>query len=92
MYPSHILSFFLVILALASCFISFDLAKKSRQWVAALAVLQTFIGPMFLGLSAMIMFFQGWRLDPILLFMVFLLHVYCGISIVKDWAISKSQK
>jgi small-conductance mechanosensitive channel len=54
-----------------------------------LYVLQALIMPICLGLAAVILFFQGWRLDPILQLSVYLLTfamIYLG---AKDYILSR---
>ncbi|MGK7873841.1 MAG: Ycf66 family protein [Xenococcaceae cyanobacterium] len=47
-------------------------------------ILQAIIAPLILLICGFILIFQGWRLDPILQFAIFLLHILVIYLGVKD--------
>ncbi|HEY9636632.1 MAG TPA: hypothetical protein V6D14_24750 [Coleofasciculaceae cyanobacterium] len=76
-----------VILAIAYLAISIALAIVRRRDLGvtgvALYIVQTIFAPLILLVSGFVLFFQGWRLDPTLLFAFLLLHlllIYLGIT------------
>lgn len=74
-----------LLLALGSISLSVLLAIQIKNIPGiVLYVIQGFLASSILFLSGLIFFFQGWRLDPILQFAVFLLHVLIIYLIGKD--------
>jgi hypothetical protein len=77
-----------IILALVYLVISIVLTITRNRAIGELGIVfyvfQAIIAPIFLLLAGSIFFFQGWRLDPILTFAVFLLHLLIIYLAVKD--------
>jgi hypothetical protein len=48
-------------------------------------LLQTFLGPVLLLASGLILLIQGWRLDPLLLLQNLLMSMLVGYLILADW-------
>jgi hypothetical protein len=61
-------------------------AVRSRQYTKLVfPILQLIFGPFIFVLSGVILFFQGWRLDPILLFQQFLMNILLAYYIYQDF-------
>jgi CHASE2 domain-containing sensor protein len=58
---------------------------RASSILIGLYITQGIIVPILLLLAGGILFFQGWRLDPVLQFAAFLLHIIIVILVVKDF-------
>ena len=58
--------------------------RSQRDADTALRIFQLIFAPFILLLSGLILLFQGWRLDPILLFQEFLMSLLIGYLILLD--------
>ncbi|MBU7584187.1 MAG: hypothetical protein KAF91_14950 [Nostoc sp. TH1S01] len=63
-------------------------ARRLESLSLIVYIFQTIIIPIFLLTSGLILVFQGWRLDPILQFMQFLLTVVIIYLCIKDIVIN----
>lgn len=58
--------------------------RSQRDADTVLRIFQLIFAPFILLLSGLILLFQGWRLDPILLFQEFLMSLLIGYLILLD--------
>ncbi|MFN6537758.1 MAG: Ycf66 family protein [Nostoc sp. EkiNYC01] len=61
---------------------------RLRGWALSLYIIQVIFTPIILLLCGVILFFQGWRLDPILQIEQFLLSVLIIYLTIKDIVIN----
>ncbi len=65
--------------------VQITVAARSRQPAnTVLRILQLIFAPLILLLSGFILFFQGWRQDPILQFQQLLMNILIGYLIFLD--------
>ncbi|BAY19341.1 hypothetical protein NIES21_52020 [Anabaenopsis circularis NIES-21] len=79
---------FAVAYILAMIILLIQRARRLETLSLIIYVFQTIIIPIFLLTSGLILVFQGWRLDPILQFMQFLLTVLIIYLCIKDIVIN----
>lgn len=84
-----------VLLALFYLFISIAIPVNRSRMIGTLGivlyVLQAIFAPAFLAIAGAILFFQGWRLDPVVQFAYFLLNALVILLAVKDILIYRSR-
>jgi hypothetical protein len=57
--------------------------SSNSTFNTAIQLLELLVSPIALFFSGIILIFNGWRLDPILLLQQLLLHVIIGLSFIK---------
>ncbi|MHC5932448.1 Ycf66 family protein, partial [Nostoc sp.] len=61
---------------------------RLRGWALALYIIQLIFTPIIMLLSGAILYYQGWRLDPVLQFEQFLLLLLILYLSIKDIVIN----
>lgn len=93
--PAALIGLFSLVLALLSFSAGFQIArqdnKKVKEYKKLLALIQSFVGVFVFAQAGIILTFQGWRLDPILLYAVFLIYCFCTLQVVFDYVTSKNR-
>jgi hypothetical protein len=86
--PASLLGLLDIVLAIAYSVRAIALpitrGRDIGDWGIALYVVEAVIAPVFLLLCGLIVFFQGWRLDPILQLAYLLLNLLMIYLAVKD--------
>ena len=67
-------------------------ANRLNDWAIAFYIIQAICAPMLMLIAGVILFFQGWRLDPILQLAQFLLFVLIIYLSLKDIVINTMKK
>ncbi|NES68366.1 MAG: hypothetical protein F6K24_25595 [Okeania sp. SIO2D1] len=79
---------FASLLALLDMLLALLILNESRKKASsreAFDIIQWIFVPIAMLLFGFILFFQGWRLDPILLFVMFLLHIVLVFLLIKTF-------
>ncbi|WP_350341317.1 Ycf66 family protein [Anabaena sp. PCC 7938] len=65
-------------------FLLFLRRSKSRNLILVFDIIQLIFVPLIMLFCGFILLFQGWRLDPILQFVQFLLFILITYLLIKD--------
>jgi hypothetical protein len=63
-------------------------SRRMADWLLPVFIMQIFFIPLLLIISGGILFFQGWRLDPVLQFGQFLSFIVIILLLIKDILVS----
>ncbi|AFZ57074.1 hypothetical protein H6G54_27990 [Anabaena cylindrica FACHB-243] len=78
-YLLFAVAYFLIML-----FLLFLRRSKSRNLILVFDIIQLIFVPLIMLFCGFILLFQGWRLDPILQFVQFLLFILITYLLIKD--------
>jgi uncharacterized membrane protein len=77
-----------VFLLAASIYFAIRTMRQSRsEYLTAIYIIQIVVVPISLVVAGAIFVFQGWRLDPLLLLAIILLHSAIILSALKDFVL-----